>query len=92
MKIIVSSSALLRYLCNIQEFLKGDAKIRIDPDTKELQIDGFKGLEVEYKGDDERNISVQKLIDLKNVLMRITDQPLTIKFDYFNIEIQHITI
>jgi hypothetical protein len=92
MKIIVSSSALLKYLCNIQEFLKGDAKIRVDPDTKELQIDGFKGLDVEWKGENEREIPVQKLIDLKNVLMKITDQPLTIKFDYFNIGIQSIII
>jgi hypothetical protein len=92
MKIIVSSAALLKYLCNIQEFLKGDAKIRIDPDTKELQIDGFKGLDVEWKGENEREIPVQKLIDLKNVLMRITDQPLTIKIDHFNIGIQSIII
>lgn len=92
MKIIVSSSALLRYLCNIQEFLKSEAKIRIDPDTKELQIDGFKGLMVEWKGGNERKIPVQKLIELKNILMRIQDQPLTIKFDWFNIEIQYITI
>lgn len=92
MKILVSSAALLYYLSNIQQFLKGEAKIRIDPDTKEFQIDGFKGLIVEWKGENEREISVQKIIELKNILMRIVDQPLTIKFDWFNIEIQYITI
>lgn len=92
MKIIVSSDTLLRYICNIQEFLKGDVKIRIDPDTKGLQIDGFKGVEVELKGQNETDIQVQKLIELKNVLMRLQDQPLTIKFDYYKIEVQYIII
>jgi hypothetical protein len=92
MRILVSSKSLLYYLQEIQQFLKGDAKIRINPDTNEFQIDGFRGLIVESKGINEIQIEVHRLINLKNILMRITDQPLTIMFDYFKIEIQYITI
>lgn len=90
MKVLVSSNQLLQYLCRIQEYLKGEAKLRVCNDS--FEIDGFKGLEVTHKGDISIELPVQKIIELKNLLMRVQDQPICLKLGGTFIEIQTILI
>lgn len=89
-KIIVGSGVLLIYLSKCMDFLKNEAKLVIF--DKELHIDGFKGLLVESQGDLNTIISVDALRNLQKFLRSISDQPLTIRFDYYTIYVHSIII
>lgn len=89
-KIIISSAALYMFLTQKMEFWKEEVKIVGSDD--ELVIDGFKGLMCAIKAPFECTMETVKLRQLRGLLGKITDQPLTITFDGFKIEIQYITI
>lgn len=89
-KIIISSAQFCKFLSEKMEFWKDEVKIVGTND--ELIIDGFKGLLCHIKAPFECTIETGKLRQLKVLLSKMTDQPLTITFDGFKIEIQYITI
>lgn len=81
---------MLAYLARIMEFLNDESKLVVF--EKEFQIDGFKGLLVEPQKDFETTISIQTLRNLQKFLRSISDQPLTISFDYHAIYIQNVIV
>ena len=89
-KIIISTSAMYMFLSEKMEFWKEEVKI-VGADD-ELIIDGFKGLLCHIKAPFECTIETSKLRRMREVLSKVTDQPVTIVFDGFKIEIQYITI
>jgi hypothetical protein len=90
-KIIVSSGALYQYLSINIQFWRGDAKVKAH--DHELQIDGFRYLGCEIKEPFEMEVPVEKLRKLMDLLSKIEDQPLTLKFNgHFFMEVQHILI
>ena len=89
-KVIISSAALYKFLSERMEFWKEEVKIKwVDDD---LLIDGFKGLMCHAKEPFETTVYVEKLRQLRRMLGAISDQPITVHFDGYKIEIQHITI
>lgn len=89
-KIIVSSNQLLKYLENLMQFVKGEAKIKVA--DGELQIDGFRELLVDHRGEMEATVSEVKLRQLRGLLKAITDQPLTLHISYDAFFIYHIQV
>lgn len=89
-KIIISTAALYKFLSEKMEFWKDEVKIAGIGD--ELTIDGFKGLLCCIKEPFECTMETVKLRRLKELLGKVSDQPVTIVFDGFKIEIQYITI
>jgi hypothetical protein len=89
-KIIISSAQMYKFLSERMEFWKEEVKIAGVDD--ELIIDGFKGLLCHIKGPFEVTIYVEKLRQLKRLLGTLSDQPLSIVFDGFKIEVQYVTI
>jgi hypothetical protein len=90
MKIIVSSNAMLMYLSKILEFLKDEAKIIAF--DHELQIDGFRYLGCEHKAPFDAKISVETLRNFQRFLRSISDQPITVTFGYYKIDVHSIII
>jgi hypothetical protein len=90
MKIIVSSAAMLAYLSKTLEFMRDEAKIIAF--DKELQIDGFRYLGCEHKSPFEAKVAVQTLRNLQRFLRSISDQPITVTFDYYKIYVHSIII
>lgn len=89
-KIIISTATLYKFLSEKMEFWKDEVKIVGIDD--ELTIDGFKGLLCCIKAPFECPIETVKLRRLKDLLAKVSDQPVTIIFDWSKIEIYNITI
>lgn len=89
-KIIISTAAMYKFLSEKMEFWKDEVKIAGADD--ELIIDGFKGLLCCIKAPFECTMETVKLRRLKDLLGKVSDQPVTMVFDGFKIEIQYITI
>lgn len=89
-KILVSSKQLYKYLENMIQFVKGEAKIKVA--DGEVQIDGFRELLVEHRGNMEATVSEAKLRQLRGLLKAITDQPITMHIGYDTFTIYHIQI
>jgi hypothetical protein len=75
------------------DFVKGEAKIIVF--EGDFPIDGFKHfLSVEHlkTSEPEIKVSAQTLRDFQRFLRSISDQPITVTFDYFKIYVHSIII
>lgn len=91
-KVILSSYSIFKMLGNIPASMQPE-ELEVKVENKKFSISGIGyHLDVEPENDFTVKVRSEKLKWLFGVLKNISDQPLTIKFDTWNIEIQNVVI